>query len=109
MGGDGFDLCFQHYFFIFGFKVTKRSHQSSPTKLQSTEPQEVAALSQSTKENKEDENQQEEQNQTQENNQTSSDAPLQATPPVQKTTAPFKRTATSSKRLLAPSFFLKKS
>ncbi|XP_068754427.1 5'-3' exoribonuclease 1-like isoform X2 [Montipora capricornis] len=90
-------------------QVTKRSHQSSPTKLQSTVPQEVAALSQSTEQNKEDENQQEEQNQTQENNQTSSDAPLQAIPPVQKTTAPFKRTATSSKRLLAPSFFLKKS
>jgi len=71
----------------------------------------VSQGNESTEENKEDRNQQKEKKETQENNQTRSTSPLETTAlrTADKTTAAFKKTASSSKRLLAPSFFSKKS
>ncbi|KAK2552969.1 5'-3' exoribonuclease 1 [Acropora cervicornis] len=88
-------------------QVTKRSHQSSRANLETA----VSQGNQSTEENKEDRNQQKEKTETQENNQTRSTSPLETTAlrTADKTTTPFKKTASSSKRLLAPSFFSKKS
>ena len=92
---------------LFFFKVTKRSHLSSRANLETA----VSQGNQSNEENKEDINQQKEKTETQENNQTRSTSPLERTAlrTADKTTTPFKKTAGPSKRLLAPSFFSKKS
>lgn len=116
-----------NYSFTYLFQVSRRSHQSSPTKA--TVSQEIPASVHSTKESTLDDSEHEEKavssvQETPENQQnlpvslqarlsanslenSSSTTQSDSSLPLQKRT--FKKPAGSSKRLLAPSFFSTKS
>ena len=106
--------------FTVYFQVSRRSHQSSPAKAQKTAIQETPASDQSVKESKVDDSELDEETVQQtpdtyqnvcSNVQSNSSPAGQDSPPqrTDKSSTPFKKPSSSSKRLLAPSFFSKKS